>query len=330
MGPFGAAAMDWYDPQLMNHPLGQACALLSALVWAFALVLFKRSGERIGPLALNLYKNVVGLVLLGLTLAALALRPGQPTPWPALPGDELCLLLLSGAVGIALADTLFLAALNLIGVGLLSIVDCLYTPFVILFSWLLLSERLTAYHYVGAGLILLAITVASRPRLPVRRTRKQVVGGILLAAVSLALMALGIVIAKPSIERLPLVWSTTVRLVGGVIFLALFGLLGSNLHAIWTAFRPSATWKYALPGSVLGTYVCLLLWIAGFKYTHASVAAVLNQTTIVFASLLAALLLKEHFGRRQCAALLLALGGVVTVTSGAWVFDCLRRLFISV
>ncbi len=307
----------------MNHPLGQACALLSALIWAFALVLFKLSGERITPLALNLYKNIVGLVLLTLTLLGLALLPDRPAPWSAMPADELCLLLLSGAIGIALADTLFFAALNLIGVGLLSVVDCLYTPFVILFSWLLLAEKLTAYHYMGAGLILVSIAVASRPRLPVRRTRGQILGGILLAAVSLAMMALGIVIAKPSVERLPLVWSTTLRLVGGVIFLALFGLLGHNRRAVWRAFRPSATWKYALPGSILGTYVCLLLWIAGFKYTYASVAAVLNQTTVVFASVLAALTLREHFGRRQLAALLLALSGVVTVTAGAWLFNLL-------
>ncbi len=77
----------------MNHPLGQACALLSALIWAFALVLFKLSGERITPLALNLYKNIVGLVLLTLTLLGLALLPDRPAPWSAMPADELCLLL---------------------------------------------------------------------------------------------------------------------------------------------------------------------------------------------------------------------------------------------
>ena len=37
--------------------LGQACALAAALLWAVALVLFKRSGEKIQPLALNLFRQ---------------------------------------------------------------------------------------------------------------------------------------------------------------------------------------------------------------------------------------------------------------------------------
>ena len=48
--------------------LGQVCALFAALTWAFALVFFKLSGEHIGPLALNFFKNTIGLVLLGATL----------------------------------------------------------------------------------------------------------------------------------------------------------------------------------------------------------------------------------------------------------------------
>jgi hypothetical protein len=46
---------------MTNHPLGQACALLTAIVWGYALVLFKLSGEHIPPLALNLFKSAVGL-----------------------------------------------------------------------------------------------------------------------------------------------------------------------------------------------------------------------------------------------------------------------------
>ena len=44
--------------------IGQLCALLTAMVWASSMVLFKRSGETIPPLALNAFKNVVGLALL--------------------------------------------------------------------------------------------------------------------------------------------------------------------------------------------------------------------------------------------------------------------------
>jgi drug/metabolite transporter (DMT)-like permease len=81
-------------------------------------------------------------------------------------------------------------------------------------------------------------------------------------------------------------------------------------------FRPTHSWRYALPASILGTYLAMIFWVAGFKYTHASVAAVLNQTSVVFACVLAALFLKERFGPRQIAAIALALTGVVVITLG--------------
>jgi drug/metabolite transporter (DMT)-like permease len=72
-------------------------------------------------------------------------------------------------------------------------------------------------------------------------------------------------------------------------------------------------WKASLPASILGTYVSLWMWMAGFKYTYASVAALLNQTSVVFALIFAALILKESLGRRKLVAITLALGGAVVV-----------------
>ncbi|MCH7994212.1 MAG: EamA family transporter, partial [Planctomycetes bacterium] len=50
---------------------GEICALAAAITWATALVLFKRSGERVPPLPLNLFKNVTALILLVVTLAVM-------------------------------------------------------------------------------------------------------------------------------------------------------------------------------------------------------------------------------------------------------------------
>ena len=53
----------------MDKPLlGATFALLAALVWSFAVILFKRSGEKVAPLSLNLFKNTVALTLLAISL----------------------------------------------------------------------------------------------------------------------------------------------------------------------------------------------------------------------------------------------------------------------
>jgi drug/metabolite transporter (DMT)-like permease len=310
--------------RMSDHLIGQSCALLTALTWAYALVLFKIGGERVPPVSLNLYKNAVGLLLLILTLAGMLLVKPATRGVFETPLGDFCLLLLSGVIGIALADTIFFHALNLIGVGLIAVVDCAYSPLAILFAWTLLGEQLEAWHYVGASLIVVGVFTASRHKVPVNRTRGQIVGGMLLAMLAVGMMAFGIVMAKPVLETSNLIWATSVRMLAGATFLALFALLGANWRAHWAVFRPSRSWKVILPASVLGTYICMILWVAGFKYTYASVAAVLNQTSVIFASIFAALILREHFGGRKITALALSVTGVSIVTLGGELWQLVR------
>ncbi|MFH0982661.1 MAG: DMT family transporter [Planctomycetota bacterium] len=291
-----------------NHLLGELYASLAAITWAFALVLYRQSGERVSPMALNLFKNVIGLVLLSLTL--LYLGQGINT-LRVYPSRDLLILAISGVMGIALADTFFFHALNLIGVGLLSIVDCLYMPFVVCFSWLLLSEQLLLFHYLGGGLILLGVFVSSRHTPPANRTRAQLVLGMLCAALALALMAFSVVVAKPVFERFPLTWAAQIRLLAGTAALILLTLASGKRGEYWAVFRPAAIWKQSIPASVLGMYFALLFWIAGFKYTQASIAAILNQTSVVFALILGTLILKEPFTRRKLVSVVLASAGTI-------------------
>ena len=289
---------------------GEIYALLTAVVWAFALVLFKRSGEQVPPLALNLFKNVIGLALLAVTLLITWDGPGVLGQYPR---EDIYILVLSGIVGIALADTALFAALNLIGVGILSIVDCLYAPSIILFAWLLLSETLTWPLYVGGALVVAGVVISSRHPPPPGRTRRQLVGGSLLGVLALALMGFGIVLAKPLIEDFPLIWATTIRLLAGIGALALLAVASSKRKGLWSVFKPSPVWWHSVPASVLGAYISMILWIAGFKYAKASSVAILNQTSVIFALILATLVLHEAFTRRKLVAVVLAMGGALIV-----------------
>lgn len=297
-------------PQAPTSGLGEACALGSALVWAMAVMFFKRSGERISPVALNLFKNSVAIILLALTLIVTGDHLKLPGEWK----NDLAILALSGIVGISIADTLFFRALNLCGVGIVSIVDCTYTPFIAVFSWFILGEQLAPVQYVGIALVLSGVLIATRHKPPPDRTRAQLLAGILLAVAAMASMGWAVVIAKPVVERWPVIPATSVRVLAGTLALIPFSLVLRERASIWRVFVPSRAWPAALTGSILGAYLSMILWIGGFKYAPATVAAVLNQTTTVFAILLATFVLREPFGGRKLSAVLLALSGVLTVT----------------
>ena len=291
--------------------LGEICALGAAMVWATAVILFRRSGETIAPFSLNLFRvGVSSLLLLGvLLLAGETLFRGRPL------GD--CFILAaSGVIGIALSDTLFHRCLNLVGAGINAVVDCLYSPFVAVMAFLLLDERLGPFQLAGMVLVILGVVVTTRAVPPEGATRRDLLAGIGWGAAAMATLAYGVVLAKPVLAHHSLIWATTFRQVVSFAVMAVIAVALPQRRAIWAVFRPCAEWRFSLPGTILGSFLALQLWLAGMKYTEAGTAAIINQTSTVFILVLASLFLREPFTVRRWAAAGLALAGIVMVTFG--------------
>jgi len=289
--------------------MGELFALAAAAAWSLAVIFFKRGGEVVPPLSLNLFKTVLALFLFVATVLVI----GEPL-LPARPAGDYWILAASGILGITVSDTFLFFSLNLLGAGFMAIVECLYSPFVILFAVFLLGERPTIGDWAGLALILGAIlTVAHRPRsAPAQGVR--LVAGIACGAMAMLTLAAAVGIMKPILETSSVFWANVVRLFAASATLALAAAFRPARERPWACFRPSRIWVWIVPASILGTYVSLLFWVLGFKYTLASRAAILNQSHTVFVLILAALLLQEPITRRKLAAIALGLGGVAILT----------------
>ncbi len=301
---------------------GQFCALMAALLWALALVMFRQSGRVVRPIALNLFKNTVAIAFFGATLlliAALGRESLFDEDVQPLTLDDWLILILSGAVGIAIADTLFLYSLNRLGVGWFVIVDCLYSPSTILFAWLITFEQLEWPHYVGASLIIVSILIATQQKRPEGVTRGQMFAGIVAGAGAAILMGFGIALAEPVIERTSTVLAATIRITAGNLILLVFVLARPNRGEVLAIFKPQHEWRRLIPAAALGTYLTLLFWHTGFKFTGAAINAILNQTTFAFALILAWLLLREPLTARKWASVALAASGVIVVTMAEFI-----------
>jgi drug/metabolite transporter (DMT)-like permease len=282
--------------------VGELCAVGCALAWSTAVILFKRA-EHVGAAQTNLFKNTVALVCLGATLLAMG------TAWPVgRSGGDWLRVCVSGLIGIAIADTLFLATLRRLGAGLTAIVECVYAPTVVLLSVLFLSERPGLGFAAGGVLVILGVFLATRGE---RGSAKDVGGGLALGVASIVLMGVGIVLVKPVLEVSSLVEITFVRVAVGVAVQALWSLLWHR--AVFAVFVPQPAWRTLLPGAILGSYIAMLMWLGGFKYTDASVAAVLNQLGAVFTLLLGWRVLGEPLHRLRLAGAALAVSGAVLV-----------------
>jgi drug/metabolite transporter (DMT)-like permease len=289
--------------------LGEALSLLTAAIWAFAVILFKKSGETVHPLALNAFKNLLAIGLL------------LPTLWFS--GQTLLLqtstnvyitLFLSGIIGIGIGDTLFFKSLNELGAGLTGIVLCMYSPFIIVFSYLFLNETLTNLQLMGAILIITAVLITTVQRKPEGLVRKNVAYGVTYGILASAAMAAGVVIMKPLLDTYSVIWVAEIRLLGGMAALALILLCHPRRRVIMDSLIKTHSWHYVVGGSFFGAYLAMIVWIAGMKYTQASIASALNQTSTIFIFIFAGLILREPMTLRRTIGIVLAFIGAFLVS----------------
>lgn len=288
----------------MNFGLGEFFSLASAATWAVGVILYRRLGQTLPPLALNFLKN---LLVLGMILPAVPLLHGLELP--AFSAAQVALALASGFVGIAMADTLYFRALNELGAGRMGIIGNLYSPLVIVLSFAFLGERLTAMQVGGFALVTAGVLTIAMARAAEATPVAHRVKGFVLGVLSIALMAVAIVMVKRVLEAQPLMWVTLLRLVGAVGGLFLVALATGNLRRL-RANGARFDWRLLVLAAFVGQCLSMVLWLAGYKFTQASIAAILNETASVWIVLLAWLWLKEPLGRRGAIGVALTLGGV--------------------
>jgi drug/metabolite transporter (DMT)-like permease len=289
--------------------LGEALSVLTAIVWAFAVTLFKKSGESVHPLALNSFKNLLAIVLLIPTIWLLGYSLLLPVS-----GGVYAILLLSGAIGIGIGDTLFFKSLNTLGAGLTGIVVCFYSPFIIMFSFLWLSESLTPLQTVGVLLIISAILITTLRNRMAEVKAASIISGITYGIIASAAMASGVVLMKPLLGIYPVIWVAQIRLIGGMAVLILVLIFHRKRRNILDSLVRTRKWYYTLAGSFFGAYLAMIIWIAGMKYTQASIASALNQTSTIFIFIFAGLILKEPMTLRRTLGIMLAFMGAILVS----------------
>jgi len=304
--------------------IGEILSIASAMLWGLSVVIFKKIGETISPIALNPFKNTFALILFIITIIIV----GEPLIQPVVDAGEsgftaydYLLLILSGVIGIGLADTLFLKSLNLLGASISAIVDCAYSPMVITFAYIMLGERLGPLQFVGAALIIAAILFTSfrLKNLPVGKKDFRL--GVILAILAVSMMGFGVVLIKPVLNKVfddssKQLWIAGFRLLPGVISSGLIFLYYNRKTDLIAPFKNRSIWKLLIPASFIGTYLALIFWIAGMAMTQASVASVLNQTSTIWIFVFAWLFLKEPITMRRFISLLLAVVGVYLVFIG--------------
>ena len=318
---------------------GEIAALSAACLWAIASVMYGRLGERIPPLQLNLLKGIVAIALLLLTIVL------SGEFFPSIAPIPLCLIILSGVVGVGFGDTVFFASINSLGARRALLMGTLAPPMTAIGAMIFLQEQLNLSAWCGIVLTILGVAWVITERTPEDRgTGEQGssfsslysrattnlwrgIGFGVLAAVANALGALFSRAAFAQSIMSPL-WAALLRLSAGVLILLIFTssktvlksllhrqnlrrLLESpseNLISIAEA-RRSRVLIAIIFAAFCGTYLGIWLQQIALKFTAAGVASTLLQTSPVFVIPIG-IWLGEKVTWRAIAGVIIAIAGV--------------------
>ena len=224
---------------------------------------------------------------------------------------EISVVILSGFLGIAVADTWYLRALHLVGASRMGIISSLLSPFVILLSVLFLGESLSLLQMSGFGLVMVGLLLVSWQANAEHVETADLRKGMMFGIAAVFLMAVGVVMIKNILETRSFAWTVQLRLMGGIAGMFLYLGIRRQFGRAMQSFRQPLPWKLIIPACILASYVSMMMWLASYSLIDASISSVLNQSANAWMVLLAWLVLHEYIGMRKVYGLILTTVGVL-------------------
>ena len=287
--------------------MGDLYAVITAVCWSSAVILFDISTKNFTAIQLNVLKNFIGVFGFILTIVLFSI------PSPNFSQQDIFTLALSGFLGILIADGLFLESLRRLGSGISAIVSTIYTPTVFIIAFILFNENINQQSYIGGVFVLGGITISVfQP--PTNIKKRDLYIGILFGIMANILTAYSVLIIKPIMKNNSVVYVALYRFSIGFIFGILINILKSGIKQVIKKFKQGLTNKYVILGAFLGTYLSVIFWLAGYKYTLAGRAAIYNQLSTVFIIILARVFLKEPMTSKKIIGVSLAIFGAMIVS----------------
>ena len=287
--------------------LGDIYAILTALCWSSAVICFDIAGRVLNSIQISLLKNIVGVS--GFVAVLLI----QSDPFPLFTQHEYLILIISGFIGVAMGDILFLASLRRIGSGMSAIISTSYSVSVFILAYIMYQEVISLLAYLGGVLVISGVIIGTM-EIPKNRTTREIYIGSFYGFMANLCTAYSVLLLRPIMESHPVVPIALVRFSLGIVVSAGLIVYLNGYSDLRETVTKGFRHLYLIVGSFLGTFLSVILWLAGYKYTLAGRAAIYNQLSTIFIIILAAIILKEVMTKKKWAAVTLALTGAFIVS----------------
>lgn len=294
----------------MNSSIGQVAALATAAAWTITALAFEYAAKRIGAMALNLLRLVVGFVFLGLWGLA---TTGLFLPVRA-PASAWLWLSASGIVGLVIGDLFLFQAFIDVGSRISMLVYASAPALTAILGFAVLGERLGAASLAGMALTLAGIAAvvlgkrddaAAEDAKGSRRAR-----GVLFAFGAALGQAGGLILSKIGAGHMDPFAGTQIRVTAAALcFAALVLALGAG-RGVAAALRDGRAVASLTVGSFFGPFLGVSLSLLAVQSTQAGIAAAVMSIMPVLIIATYAILYRERVRFKEVAGSVLAVAGV--------------------
>tara|TARA_B100000287_G_C20596838_1_gene766464 strand:- start:552 stop:1457 length:906 start_codon:yes stop_codon:yes gene_type:complete len=291
---------------------GEVLALMAALFWSIAVVIFKSLTQKISPFLVNALKNTIALACFIITLSLLKI----PLLNLTFTSEEYIKFIISGLLGMGIADAIFIYSLSKIGANRIAILNCFEPIAVYCFTFFLLGTSLSVLESIGFIIVIISILVISYEKDQDDINPKVKKQGILLQICAILCSALSMVMIKDILnlhrsDINSIIWIAVFRLFIGFIASWTIFLCLKNKRTLLTAIKEKTIIIKIITSSVFGTFMALGCWMMGQAYIEKlPLASILGQTALIFIIIFSWIFLNEKITKVRIIASAFALLGV--------------------
>jgi drug/metabolite transporter (DMT)-like permease len=290
-----------------NH-LGEFAALLTAFFWTITALAFESASRKVGSLAVNILRLVIGLFFLTIFCY---IRRGMVLPFDARAENWLWLIL-SGLAGFVFGDLFLFKSFTVIGSRFSMLIMTLVPPITAFFSWIMIGEHLKMIHFFGMMMTFsgIALAIFSRNENGDKISLKLSSSGILYALGGAVGQALGLVLSKMGLKDYGPFSATQIRIIAGIGGFAVLVTVMKRWSSIRLAMKNRQGMKLLTLGAFFGPFLGVSFSLISVRFTEAGIAATIMALVPVFIIIPSVLLYKEKVTIAEIAGAVISVGGV--------------------
>jgi drug/metabolite transporter (DMT)-like permease len=291
-----------------NNHIGEFAALLTAFFWTVTSLAFESASNKIGSVAVNILRLLIGFAFLSVFTL---IRRGMILPLDA-SYENWVWLTLSGLVGFVFGDLFLFKSYTIIGSRFSMLIMTLVPPITALFSFIILGEKMTLFHYLGMTLTFTGIAMAifSRSAKGEKLSLKLSPKGILYAFGGAVGQALGLVLSKFGLGDYDPFAATQIRIIAGISGYVLLVTFLSRWANVKTATTNRSGMLLTSIGAFFGPFLGVSFSLIAVKYTEAGIASTIMALVPVFIILPAIVLYKQKVTLSEAIGAIVSVAGV--------------------